>query len=158
MFAAIFGGGRDRDRNPIGELVLIFLAPVAAMITCLCTSGPTRMSNLHMTKDVGTLCWMSPEALKCRCFSRAADVWAFGVLLWELLTQRRLFFRVSDYETVKQVQAAKVPPIDKLHKDADATLQSIISTHLKANFPKIYSNEHSNAISFAKVFLLFLIK
>ena len=32
QFAAIFGGGRDRDRNPIGELVLIFLAPVAAMI------------------------------------------------------------------------------------------------------------------------------
>lgn len=33
QFAAIFGGrGGDRDRNPIGELVLIFLAPVAAMI------------------------------------------------------------------------------------------------------------------------------
>ena len=33
QFAAIFGGGgNDRDRNPIGELALIFLAPVAAMI------------------------------------------------------------------------------------------------------------------------------
>lgn len=33
QFAMIFGGGgRDRDRNPIGELLLIFLAPVAAMI------------------------------------------------------------------------------------------------------------------------------
>ena len=33
MWAAIFGGrGGDRDRNPIGELALIFLAPVAAML------------------------------------------------------------------------------------------------------------------------------
>ena len=34
QFAMIFGGGRgnDRDRNPIAELALIFLAPVAAMI------------------------------------------------------------------------------------------------------------------------------
>lgn len=33
QFAMIFGGGRgDRDRNPIGELALIFLAPIAAMI------------------------------------------------------------------------------------------------------------------------------
>ena len=26
------GGGRDDDRNPIGELLLIFLAPIAAML------------------------------------------------------------------------------------------------------------------------------
>ncbi|MEZ5280960.1 MAG: zinc metalloprotease HtpX [Acidimicrobiales bacterium] len=33
QFAAIFGGGnRDDDRNPIAELALIFLAPVAAMV------------------------------------------------------------------------------------------------------------------------------
>ncbi len=33
QFAMIFGGGRgDRDRNPIGELALIFLAPIAAMV------------------------------------------------------------------------------------------------------------------------------
>ena len=33
QFALIFGGGsRDSDRNPIGELLLIFLAPVAAFM------------------------------------------------------------------------------------------------------------------------------
>ena len=34
QFALIFGGGggRDNDRNPIGELLLLFLAPVAAML------------------------------------------------------------------------------------------------------------------------------
>jgi heat shock protein HtpX len=33
MWGAIFGGGgRDRDRNPIGDLALIILAPMAAML------------------------------------------------------------------------------------------------------------------------------
>ena len=33
QWAMIFGGGgRDDDRNPIGELLLIFLAPIAAML------------------------------------------------------------------------------------------------------------------------------
>ncbi|NUQ20847.1 MAG: zinc metalloprotease HtpX [Gemmatimonadaceae bacterium] len=32
MFAGIFGGRDDRDRNPIGELVAIIVAPVAAML------------------------------------------------------------------------------------------------------------------------------
>ena len=30
FFAAMFGGGRDHDRNPLGDLLLIFLAPIAA--------------------------------------------------------------------------------------------------------------------------------
>ena len=32
MFAAMFSGGRGRDRNPIGEIALAILAPVAAML------------------------------------------------------------------------------------------------------------------------------
>jgi heat shock protein HtpX len=31
MWGAMFGGGNDRDRNPIGELAFALLAPVAAM-------------------------------------------------------------------------------------------------------------------------------
>ena len=32
MFAAMFSGGRGRDRNPIGEIAFAILAPVAAML------------------------------------------------------------------------------------------------------------------------------
>ncbi len=32
MFAAMFGGGRDRDRNPIGQMALAILAPIAAIV------------------------------------------------------------------------------------------------------------------------------
>ncbi len=32
QFAMIFGGGRDDDRNPLAELALIILAPIAAMV------------------------------------------------------------------------------------------------------------------------------
>ena len=32
MWASIFSGGRDRNRNPIGDIALAILAPIAAMI------------------------------------------------------------------------------------------------------------------------------
>lgn len=32
MWASLFGGGRDDDRNPIAELAFILLAPIAAML------------------------------------------------------------------------------------------------------------------------------
>uniref|UniRef100_A0A182NR56 mitogen-activated protein kinase kinase kinase n=1 Tax=Anopheles dirus TaxID=7168 RepID=A0A182NR56_9DIPT len=40
----------------------------------------TRMSA------AGTFAWMPPEVIKSGTYSKASDVWSYGVLLWELLT------------------------------------------------------------------------
>jgi hypothetical protein len=46
------------------------------------------------------------------------------------LAGRRLFQGQTDYETVKQVQSATIPPITKLCPDADEHLQSILNRAL----------------------------
>lgn len=42
--------------------------------------GTTRMSMC------GTYAWMAPEVIKHSMFSRASDIWSYGVVIWELLT------------------------------------------------------------------------
>ena len=51
---------------------------------------------------LGTAAYMSPEQARGRPVDRRADIWAFGVVLWEMLTGRKLF----EGETVSDVLAA----------------------------------------------------
>lgn len=58
---------------------------------------------------LGTAAYMSPEQASGKHVDRRADIWSFGVVLWEMLTGRRLF----EGETVSHTLA------DVLRRDID---------------------------------------
>lgn len=43
-------------------------------------------ANGHMTAETGTYRWMAPEVIEHKPYDEKADVFSFGVVLWELLT------------------------------------------------------------------------
>ena len=62
---------------------------------------------------LGTAAYMSPEQARGKAVDKRADIWAFGVVLWEMLTGRRLF----EGETLSDVLAAVLktaPDLDAL--------------------------------------------
>jgi hypothetical protein len=52
---------------------------------------------------VGTAAYMAPEQAKGQVVDKRADIWAFGVVLYEMLTGRALFARDSVAETIGAV-------------------------------------------------------
>jgi Tol biopolymer transport system component len=58
---------------------------------------------------LGTAAYMSPEQAKGKRVDRRADVWAFGVVLFEMLTGQRMFEGETVSETLASVIKEEVP-------------------------------------------------
>ncbi|MBL8783695.1 MAG: serine/threonine protein kinase [Deltaproteobacteria bacterium] len=83
----------------------------------------------------GKYSYLSPEVTEGKPADLRTDIFAAGIVLWELLANRRLFFGKTDVETVDMVRKAEVPQLSKLNPDVSPELETIISKAL-ARDPK----------------------
>lgn len=68
------------------------------------STSPT-ISRLATLQGIllGTAAYMSPEQAKAKHVDRRADIWAFGCVLYEMLTGRRAFYGQATTETLAAV-------------------------------------------------------
>jgi eukaryotic-like serine/threonine-protein kinase len=78
----------------------------------------------------GKFSYLSPEAASGREVDRRADVFAIGILLWELFTGRRLFYGDTDYQTVELVRQARIPSLAALNPDVEPELEAVVRKSL----------------------------
>ncbi len=86
----------------------------------------------------GKFSYLAPEAALGGEVDHRADVFAVGIILWEILAGRRLFLGESDFQTVKLVQQASVPSLSKYHRDVPPELESIVARALAQDPAKRY--------------------
>jgi serine/threonine-protein kinase len=91
----------------------------------------------------GKFSYLAPEAAHGEEVDARADIFAVGIILWEMLAGRRLFQGKTDYETVKLVQGAEVPPLRQFTRDADDRLQRIIDRTLARERERRYASARS---------------
>jgi serine/threonine-protein kinase len=74
----------------------------------------------------GKLAYMSPEQLMARGVTRATDIFAASVVLWEALTGQRLFGGESEGEVVKKVLDACVEPPSRFVRGLSPEVDAIV--------------------------------
>src|SRR5262249_29625238 len=97
----------------------------------------------------GKFAYLSPEATLGHEVDRRADIFAVGIILWELLASQRLFLGDSDLQTVQMVQAARVPPISQINRKVPIELERIVGKALARDPRQRYgtSRELGQALS-----------
>jgi serine/threonine-protein kinase PknK len=75
---------------------------------------------------IGTLDYLPPEAFDGRPFDARGDIWAFGVMLFEMLTGERPFKGDSLFEVMQAISTQPIPDLEALNPDCPITLIDLV--------------------------------
>ena len=98
----------------------------------------------------GKFSYLSPEAAMGQEVDARTDVFAVGIILWELLSGQRLFLGDTDFQTVKKVQGAVVPAISGINKKVPLELEKIIAKSLARDPTQRYTTARALGMELSK--------
>ncbi|MFE8600087.1 serine/threonine protein kinase [Archangium violaceum] len=92
--------------------------------------GIAKAANRSQKTQAGILKgkfgYMSPEQVRGLPIDRRSDVFAVGVILYEMLTGERLFVGESDFSTLEKVRNADVPMPRQFNPNIPAGLEKVL--------------------------------
>ena len=103
----------------------------------------------------GKFSYLSPEAAMGQEVDARTDVFAVGIILWELLAGQRLFLGDTDFQTVKRVQAAQVPSISSINKRVPQDLEKIMNRALARDPQVRYTTARQLGLDLSKFLFRF---
>lgn len=105
------------------------------------SKATTKMHQTISGALKGKLLYMSPEQASSEAdIDYRSDLYSAGIILFELITGKKLFMDSSDLLVLKKVQQGEVIPPGKIKKDIDPELETIILKSLNKDREKRYDS------------------
>ncbi len=129
-------------RDDVGKPVNLVHRDFSPQNILVGVDGIGRLTDFGIAKAQGTqvtatgvlkgkISYMSPEQARGRSVDRRSDVWAAGVIAWELLANRRLYPKQSETETLLAIVQNTPPPLREVRADISPELEAIVAEALQ---------------------------
>ena len=86
----------------------------------------------------GKFGYMSPEQVRGMQVDQRSDIFAIGIVFWEMLAHRRLFVGETDFATLEKVRGMEIQTPSNMHKDVPEELDRIVMRALERDVKKRY--------------------
>jgi serine/threonine protein kinase len=91
----------------------------------------SRLSTTRADRLKGKIAYMSPEQAKGVDIDHRADVFATGIILWEVLAGRRLFKAENEAATLSRVLIEPIPRLHSIAPDVHPAIDEVVSRALE---------------------------
>jgi len=97
--------------------------------------------NTHETEHgmvKGKLTYMAPEQARGQAIDRRADLFAIGIVLWEMIAGRRLLHAPTQAASLERLLFGELPPLTRIAPDVDPEIARICSRALERDVQRRY--------------------
>jgi eukaryotic-like serine/threonine-protein kinase len=113
-----------RDVSP--QNILVSTAGHVKLIDFGVAKAATTASKTHSGMLKGKLGYMSPEQVRGLPLDRRSDIFAAGIVLYELLTGERLFVGSTDFSTLERIRNVDIQPPSEVAAEVPPELERIV--------------------------------
>jgi eukaryotic-like serine/threonine-protein kinase len=110
-------------------------------------SATATISHSEPGHVLGTVGYMAPEQVRGQPADPRSDIFAFGVVLYEMLTGKRAFRKDTSPETLSAILNEEPPPLAQSVEDSPPALQRILSRCLEKKPERRF--QHASDLGFA---------
>ena len=98
--------------------------------------GIAKIADTNLTRAghlKGKFSYMSPEQAHGEILDERTDIFCLGIILWELLTSKRLFASKNELASLKKIKNCEIPNAQKINPKVPTELNNIVKKALNKN-------------------------
>jgi serine/threonine protein kinase len=117
-----------RDMSP--QNVMISFEGEVKVVDFGIAKAETALETTRAGTIKGKFGYMSPEQAENQTLDLRTDIFALGIILWELLANDRLFLSNNEANTLRKVRECQIPSLRKINPAIPSELERIVSKAL----------------------------
>ncbi len=125
-----------RDMSP--QNVMVSFEGEVKIIDFGIAKSTTQQENTRVGTLKGKFGYMSPEQVDGLEVDARTDIFALGIMLWEMLSEQRLFLSNNEMTTLRKIRDCKIPSLRQIDPNIPIELEKIVNKGLTRNKTQRY--------------------